>query len=494
MSFKEVTTLRKSGKLDEALKMAKTDLSNDPDGEWPKRAIVWVYYEYMKLAFQKNDFEEIISQIENINKLKLPKNEKIVFSSVAWLTGKYLFANKQVSARKLNTIFKTIKKIPFPKPDDSYSFLLKAFKKHDSDDFDFLKFMDWWDINNFQDVDYKNYILENGTKMPSLVESVYIKISKLLLKEPYQLNKIDKFLPSIASVSKNYSNMQYPTYYYAKLLLATGNKEMFFEAFLPFARKKQRDFWVWDLISEIYDSNSDEYMSCLCKSLSCGAPDKFTGNVREKLAKRFIKNKQYSYAKFELSKIIESRKQEGWSIQKKHSDWQKLEWWNSTEAARSNSKVYEQNISIAESLLFADVPEEIVVIEKVNGEKSIINFVVSKEKSGFSSYRKLKIKPKQGDIYAVRFMPKTDEKSNFYVISSLRECTRKPPENTYKVIEGKVEIKQGNSFGFVAGAFVPPPIVTQYNLKDGTRVKAAVINRYNSKRKVWGWNVIEIIK
>jgi hypothetical protein len=49
MSFKEVKELRKSGKLDEALTLAKLTLQEAPDDIWAKRGLAWVHYDYIKL-------------------------------------------------------------------------------------------------------------------------------------------------------------------------------------------------------------------------------------------------------------------------------------------------------------------------------------------------------------------------------------------------------------------------------------------------------------
>jgi len=48
MSFKEIKELRQAGKLEEALQMANQALETDPDNIWNKRAIAWVYYDYIK--------------------------------------------------------------------------------------------------------------------------------------------------------------------------------------------------------------------------------------------------------------------------------------------------------------------------------------------------------------------------------------------------------------------------------------------------------------
>ena len=491
MSFNDVKRLRQEGKLEEALKIALENLNNDPNNIWNKRSIAWVYYSLLKRGQENNNYKELICQLENIRKLELPKTEAMVFDSCAWAIGKFLFANNEVNVVYLDTLFSNIKNFEFTKPKDAYSFMLKGFKKHAVNWVSFTDFVNWWNLDYFLPTDYENFIMDNGTKISSLAEGVYIALSKQLLQNK-DLQKIKDFIPAIAAVSKKYSNMQYPPYYYAKLLIALGDKEHFMEAFLPFAKKKSRDFWVWNLMSENFDRNSKEYFSCLCKSATCGAPDKFTGDVREKLADVFISKKQFAEAKHELSRIIDARNKEGWALRDKHIVWRNFAWWNNTDQAKNNFHIYNKNITIAESLLFADIPEEIIVVERVNKEKSVLNFIISKNKYGFASFRKYKIKPKVGDFYKVKFDIKEDDKSNFYKLLSIRVTDKKVSKEIYKQEKGILEIREGNSFGFVNNIFVAPQIITKKGLKNGVEINITALQSYNAKRKAWGWSVINI--
>lgn len=492
MSFKEVTRLRKSGLLQEALDLAILDLEQNPNDEWSKKAIVWVYVAYLKIAQENRNFHDLLIQIENIKNLNLPDTEKMAFDAVAWQVGKYLFAVDAVSPHNLAQVFDLIKNFMFSKKTDSFSFLLKAFKKHSEEWSQFIEFVNWWGLENFKQEDYFKFILDNGRKIPSTVESIYIAISKNLLKPPLNIADIESFIPKIAQICVNYPEMQYPPYYHAKLMIAIGNKDEFLKAFIPFVKKKKNDFWVWDLLSEAFYNGSEEYFSCLCKSALCRAPEKFIGNVREKIAKCFVVKQMYPEAKFEFLKIIETREKEGWVLRDKHFGWQNFKWWNNTQATKSNLDIYEKHVSVAQGLLFADTPEEILVIDTVNTQKLVFNFIVSKEKYGFTSYRKHKIAPEIGEVYAVRFINKTDDKSNFYKILSIIKTTKKPSSEIYKNVEGIIEIRNGNSFGFVDNVFVSPQLIGRLKLQNGEKVNGSALQTFNTRRKAWGWNLVNI--
>lgn len=494
MSFKEVTQLRKAGKLKEALEMAEQDLYGDPDGEWPKKAIVWVYYAYMKKALEKNDLKKIIAQIQNIRNLNLPGSEKMVFDSIAWAVGKYLFAVENAYEEILDRFFELIKDLPFNKPGYAYSFLLKAFNKHSARWTRFIEFMEWWGLDQFTPEDYDNFITESGRKLPSAVESVYISISKRLLAPPRDNKAIGRFIPRIAKIAQEHKNMQYPPYYYAKLLLALGDKEHFMEAFLPFARKKKNEFWVWDLMSEAYGEESPEYFSCLCKSLSCGAPAKFTINVKEKLAKVFEKNGRFPEAKREYNDIIEARNAEGWMLTDKHISWQTTPWWEATKATRDNFDIYNAHKESAEQLLFADKPGTLIVTDTVNKEKTVLSFVASKTLYGFIHYGNPELDPEPGIVFSVRFKEQEkSNKSNFHRVYSIHKTDQTVPNDISKTVSGTIQLRPGNSFGFIGKVFIPPALVSASGLKDGQEVKVVAVISFNKKKKEWGWKGVKVV-
>jgi hypothetical protein len=492
MSFKEVNSLRKSGSLEEAFQMATADLQNEPNDIWSKRAMGWVYYEFVKKAVEINNITDFLVHVGEINALKLPEDETMLSDSLAWQIGKLLYANK-LAEPDLNKLFELIKTLSFSYPANQYSYMMKAFSKHGLEWNGYLDFVEWWGLSNFQQDDFVEFITEKGNKIPSTVESVYIKISKKLLIQPYNLDTIRVFVPKIAKVAIEYKKMQYPPYYYAKLLIALGDKKNFMQAFLPFARKKQKLFWVWDLMSNVFETDSKEYFSCLCKALSCGAPDKFTINVREKFAKVLGIRNMLPQAKYEYIKILETRKNEGWVLNEKHFGWLKDIWWDKTEASDSNTSLYNNNIEEAMLLLNADTPEDIVCVEHVNNDKKIINFVVSKNKYGFASYSSFNIKPKTGDVFAVRFEEKIDNKSNFYKVITINNTKNQPSSEIHRNIEGNLEIMPGNSFGFVNNVYVPPQLIEKYKLVNSAFIKGIAINKYQNGHKDWKWSVIKIL-
>lgn len=214
MSFKEVNELRKSGKLEQALKMALLDFellqkesvqelnptSSDVDlmkiqgmtfqrfdnkfsALWAKRALAWVYYEYLKINCKPEKYSSFKDYLNKIKELQLPQDEKMVFDSCVWQVGRIIYAlqkQENIDFKKINEIFEIIKDFHFTKPSEGYSYLYKAFHTLNENWDKYLDFADWWDFENFRSEDYLNEEF-NGRQIMSIVERAYIAYAKNLL-------------------------------------------------------------------------------------------------------------------------------------------------------------------------------------------------------------------------------------------------------------------------------------------------------------------------
>lgn len=78
MSSKEVTLLRKTGRLDEALKMALWDLKQERN-EWTLSALFWVLREFAEKAIEQNDQEAVAKRIHQMEEVleKMRDSENI---------------------------------------------------------------------------------------------------------------------------------------------------------------------------------------------------------------------------------------------------------------------------------------------------------------------------------------------------------------------------------------------------------------------------------
>jgi len=505
MSFKEATELRKLGNLEEALKMANQDLEKESENIWNKRSIAWVYHDYLRDFATKENFEKFMVYLIKLKALDLPADEKMVFDSCAYQIGKLIFSfanDEHIDYSKVNSLFENIKTFHFTKPSESYSFLYKAFHKCYKNWTNYPQFADWWGFDNFSSQDYLSEEFK-GKKIMPVVEQAYIAYSKKLIEGEHakigtialaqktiNAGKIKEFLPKLDIIIETHPEYQYPPYFKAKLLLALGNEKEVLTNFIPFAKKKRNDFWVWELLADTFQPEDEKKIACLCKALSLKTPNEFLINTRQKLTEILIKHNKFQEAKTEIVKILLTRNENNWKIPKQISEWARQEWFKNNASLKDNSSFYKQYLKSAEEILFADIPEEVVVVEFINENKSIINFVKDKSKHGFFSYSGMIEKPKIGDLINVRFSGEGQD--GFYKVLSIKKSSSDSVCNSIKLFQGKLKMREPASFGFVEDIFVEPSLIVKHELNKNDMIKGKAILSFNKKKNEWGWKAIEI--
>ncbi|MFT3681237.1 MAG: hypothetical protein QM791_13255 [Ferruginibacter sp.] len=501
MPAKEIKELRQAGRLEEALTLAKAELESEPDNIWAKRNISWVYYDYLKQSSSPEHFDAFISWLNEIKHLQLPVDEKMLFEQLCWQVGKMAFGllkANPVEVHKIISLFESIESIQFPKPSEGYSFLFKGLHKALKETDRYVQFADWWDFKNFMPGDFQKEKMTNGKEVMAIAEQAYIAYAKHLLPKQTQFGEMvfDKekamaFLPILSDIVDTYPQFQYPAYFNAKLLLALGDKDHMLSALLPFAKKKRNDFWVWEILAEAFSDDSGKVFACYCKALSCKSPEEMLVSLRQKMAGLLISKKLYNEAKTEIELLVEARNSHGFKIPNEVINWQSQDWYKTAVFQKSNFAFYKQFIPTAEALLFSDTPEETVIVEFVNAEKKILNFIASELKFGFFKYDRFLKDVTIGDTLIVRFQSGAQEGMyQLYTAAKVNNETFK--KQFLKEVEGAVKIPPGKSFGFLGDVFVHPSLVAKLKLTDGMHLKAHAIKTYNQDKKVWSWKVCSI--
>lgn len=522
MSFKEINNLRKEGKKEAALEMAITALESDSLNIWTRRAYAWVIYEYVKAntenlsaffewmekvkelapAIGNDNYQSEMDFLSQTPSTSLPHSEKMVFDSLAFQVGKVanaLSSQSQPDRRSLLRLFELIKNFNFTKPSDGYSFILKSFLKGFKETRFFLEFADWWDLENLRTTDYQTEIYK-GKSIMALAEQAYCAYAKsLLLGEEVHTDdftfhnhinssRIEEFLPKLEQIIVEFPEYTFPVYYKTKLLHAIGKSQEAAAVFLPFARRKQNDFWVWELLAELQPEN-ETALACLCKALTLKTPKKFLTGVKEKLAALLIKMQYLKEASIEIHETIQIKQENAHHIPHNLTNWSSQEWFQTPTDAQTNHNFYINHKKSAETLIFSDIPQETIAIEFVNTSKKMASFVKNKEKAGFFKYDQHFQKIQIGDIVEVRLELVNE---NFYRLLTARHVEHEQECEAIEPFDGVLLIKPGNSFGFVDSIFVEPRLIDQNKLINGQQIKGKAILSFNKKKNEWGWKAIAI--
>lgn len=499
MSFKEVKELRTSGKLIEALNMAKDDLQADPSNVWNKRSISWVYYEFLKSNAQLESYDEFLINFNHIIELDLDQDEaKMLHESTAMQLGKLIYAcfnQNNVNVEKIDELFEKLKLLHIGKPSDANSFLIKACLKGNKSWKNFNKIFDHFGFDSFQEKDFLSEEYQ-GKAILSTVEKYYNAYSKFLIdisKDGFTSPVIPQqlmleFLPRLNAMIASHPEYQFLPYFKAKMLIFMGRKDEVIEAFLPFAKRKKSEFWVWEVLAETFDKSDESCFACYCKALSLKSPQEFLIGIRRDFADLLIAKGLHGEAKYEIEKIVEIRNAQGWKIPNDILTITNQSWYSETISKSSNVDLYNQYVSKAEELLFQSVEEEIIVVEFVNHDKQMLSFIKDKSKHGYFSYRGLIQKINVGDLLRVRF--NGNGQDGFYKALSLRKAATEDCSDAVRNFEGVIKIKEGTDFGFVEDIFIDPGNIKRNQWVTNQTINGKAILSFNKKKGQWGWKMV----
>lgn len=501
MPAKDISALRKSGQLNEALAMAEAEWQAEPEGIWPKRNISWVYYDFLKSHISKDGLTEFEHYLTKIHELQLPSSEAMFFDQLSFQVGKMVFvlaAEQSKDTQAILRIFELIREMHFTKPSKGYSFLFKSFHKALKDTNQYCAFVDWWGLDNFSPEDFELERLQDGREVMAIVEQAYIAYAKKLLKqkspmgeELFDEEKANQFVPRLSKIIEERKQYQYPPYFLAKLYADLGEHQKMKDYLLPFARKKSNDFWVWDLLSESLQGNDELVFACYCKALLCKSPEEMLVSLRQRMAKALVERKLYGHAKKEIELLTASRSAKGYNIPREVLNWMESDWFKSANAPANNRELYLQYANEAESLLYEGIPEVAVIVEFVNKDKHIMNFIASENQYGFLKYDRFLKNARIGETYLVRFQG-GGEVGGRYLALTMRPAENQELKSQFiKSIEGAVQIKEGKSFGFVDRVYIPQNVIKHLKISNGDRIKGTAIKTYNKEKSEWGWKLME---
>ncbi len=516
MSTEIIKQFRQEGKLEEALEAAYQLIDQAPDNIWNIRALSWVFYDLLKLSVANQDVQETIVLLSKIamfqpvgmfdpdqpgEKYPMPLVDHSLFDSTAFQIGKLVLslANQQHHAENIKTIWNNTKTFNFSKPSDAWSFYFKAFHKAFKDNPIYIEFAESWNFLNFQPKDFAVEVYK-GRNIMAMAEQAYITYARHLLggelnedngvqfRTLPDLEKITAFLPSLELISAQHPEFTYTAFYQAKLLIANKNHDQVMEVFLPFARQKRNDFWVWDMLSELQE-DTETKISCFCMALSLKTPEDFIVKVRQKLAAFLIQKSLLPEAKTEIEKIIEVRNQHQWRIPFEVSNWQSQDWYAKTNALKNNMVFYRNNKNKAEDLLFADMEEILIAIEFVNKDKKMANFIQNQNVYGFFKYDAFFGKLNIGDLLFVRLKEKSD---GFCQLFTARKADDGTSSDAVRSFEETIKIRPGNTFGFAKDTFIDNELVLKHQLSDNQTISGRAILSFNKKKNQWGWKAFTL--
>lgn len=488
-TIKEITAMCKAGQIQEAYEIAKGDLQAMPTDVWVQRKVGWVLYYMIKADADRSDFHGLLGHLDELKSLDLltVAGDGLLYNSVLFKLGivvNHISPKDIESSAKLSALFQRLKGYQFS-ASEGYSFLLQGYLKFDTWT-EAADFFDWWNLANLLPEDYTPFINEAGRKLMALAERAFISNAKVLLRLN-DLGRIKEFLPKLNALMTAHSEMTYLGYFYGKLLLKLGsNKEEALKVVVPFARKKASEFWVWQLLSEVYVDEPDMQLACLLRAVHCKTQETFLGKVRIKLATLYVQRNQLDKARFHIDVVTRCYASNGWRLPYEIECWVHQSWIN-TVIPNGNDDI--DYMGLTNSILCDGAEEAVAIVTYVDQNSHKASLIYGSEKRMF---QKLRVKVEPGTVLKINYIM---SEVGIRILNAEKAMSL-PDLNYAKIVEGIVDKHDDKEFAFLKSGslrcYVAPGVVKKYNVQNGEKVKSLIVYDYDKKKDSWNWVCINI--
>ena len=492
MAIKDLTSLCKKGQCQEAYDLAQADIAQQPNNIWAQRGLGWVLYYMVKEDVERRDDDKLLLHLNELMQLPMlnPTDEVMLFDSILWKLAEYVKQQTPNQQHCLSALFSAIRVKEFA-PSEAYSHFMKSVLKVDKWS-ELTHFIAWWDMDKLRPDDYEPVALDNGKKkLMSLAEQLYIAYSKqlLLLKDK---DLISGFLPKLEQLMENYPQMIYPGYFYGKLMLALGaSREDALRIIVPFVRKKQNEFWAWQLLAEFYPDDAKIQLACLLRAVHCNNPEDFLGRVRMKLVEIYLRNNDKPRAKYHIERVASLYATKGWKVPYEVQCMMREPWMRQVTAESSDGIDYTLQ---TDNLLFADSNKSLAIALFVDREHKRALLIYGPEQQKMVRLSAIPFKITEGMLLNLYWVPDND---TIKIVRITPNNDNLPCDCTYiKELKGELPKHNVHDFMFLKAqsisCFISPQYVRQHHLKGGETVSVTAALTYNKKKEKWGWSCVRL--
>lgn len=498
-SYYEINELRKRGDYQKAFEMTNEVIAENPQCPWVYNLQANCIVDLLSGCATLVKKDEFLTQMQLFADFGKEHNlDGFVISRSIWPIRAFVvdsLSGGVIYDDVLNQLFAIIQQINFDPQDKNYAVLLGAFlkAKNNTRQWGGMKnLIEWWNLDNIKDKDCEPYTMDNGRKIMSTAEQAYIAYAKIMLAEVVEKKAncevVKNYIDILGSVVEKHPDFQYPPYFRAKLLLAIGYNEEAVQVLLPFAQRKSRDFWVWQLLGEAVN-DSDLCFSCYCKALTCQSKDDMLCKTHLKMCDLLLSRQLFNEARTELDAAIELYRRNQWHLSQVYQDYTYEQWYVSAQPYKNNNALYSSHVFEAEELMFSDKPivELVVTYVDTDSHKAFFS-TTDKQKGCFKTDRiSRKKQPTVGDILKCR-MEYGDGRWNLYTIEKVTDCSVYE-DVLIKYVEGSLIVNE-NGNGFVKNVFVPAKMI--HSIASGVTVRCTAVLSFNKLKSNWGWSAVNI--
>lgn len=352
MTIKEITELRKSGKLQEATAAAEELFSNHPD-KYSAGALFWCLF----AAFKKQEERQAKVTVTRMKDLFTAycADDKML---AGWLIYATLRITRpdDVTARK--TLLMNYLNLGMPRPSSLHSLILSeaiVVEKNTPLLFRIRDFVRLWGLDNLREEDWKQFKTDKGITMPSTVEKLITVYAKELRTD--HVAAPEKFSALLDKAMERYPDSQNLPHDKALVLMSLGDKDGAIDYYRKLLSRYPSKGYLWAQLSELID-NPETKMGMLVKAIKSGK-DELVGNYRLALARLFKDKGLLPNAKNEIVKFAETYQALGWHLKPEFRELDTL--LTSVAPSGDNSLIYAEYEPFADDFICSALPSVVAV-------------------------------------------------------------------------------------------------------------------------------------
>ena len=465
MGSREIFALRKQGRSDEALEMARTEYPENKGDIWFLRAYAWPIYDRAKVLVEQYEAKQLFG----------PK-----------LRGKFDSCMNEF-ADMANPL----------RGDMVFSHMLRLAGKVAKDWDDFLLFARWAGLDSFSEDDEKPFTAEDGRT----IDSLKVRFTRAICRETAIRAGDGQTDPELIEwgqgvleqALETHPDDQWLNYYQSRLHLVRGEQDPALKRLLPVLRRQSRATWAWALLGELLETTrSDDALTCLIHATQLARKEQEVAKVRIRLATLLARYARFDEAARQAQRALNYRSESGFRVppalqQLVASDWYK-------QAEQANTMRDLPKVDTAARKLLREMDRQTLlytlgVIDNVNPSKGLSHAAIGKDKGFVLYYR---------DFPEVAKLPlgatvEIGQTGNDGRALDWRRCETDALPDCCEFMTGTLTRREDQAFAFIRSAqgdvFVPPTLAAALMPGESYELTCLAIWSTNKQGKA-GWRAL----
>ncbi|THD09649.1 DUF7017 domain-containing protein [Rhodanobacter lindaniclasticus] len=469
MGSREIFALRKQGRSDEALAMARAEFSQNKDDVWFLRAYAWPLYDKAKAL------------VERYETKTLP---------AAALSGQF------------EALMHEFADIADPlRGDPAFSQMLRLVGKVSRDWGDFLLFARWAGLEGFSPEDKQPFVNSEG----KTIDSLQVRFTRAVCRETATRStdvRADTELIAwgeevLKQALLAQPNDQWLNYYQSRLHLGRGQWDDAIKRLMAVLHRQPRASWAWALLAEILEATRpDDALTCLVQAVHLARQEQEVAKVRIRLAGQLAQASRFDEAAQQVKLAAAYRAKEEVRVPNSLQRLLASDWYKQAEREqrfRDLPKVDADARNLLRELGRQGLEYALGVIDNINSAKALSHAAIAKDTGFVLPYRDF---PEIAqlplgtviEIGHVRGEPKALD---------WRQSTSEELPGCCEFMAGTLTRRADQSFAFIrcthGDVFVPPVLANAFTPSESHEVTCLAVWGTNKQGKV-GWRALTLRK